>query len=134
MTGGQVSPTTPAGAKASTAPDGFSERAFDACKLAEAAGASYVARATAYHTQLLTRLVRSALLHPGFSLVEVMSQCPQQYGRWNKAGSAYNMLQWHKDHAVRVEKARHMPPQELADKVVIGEFVHSHSGVPGANQ
>jgi 2-oxoglutarate ferredoxin oxidoreductase subunit beta len=134
MTGGQVSPTTPAGAKASTAPDGFSERAFDACKLAEAAGASYVARATAYHTQLLTRLVRSALLHPGFSLVEVMSQCPQQYGRWNKTGSAYDMLQWHKDHAVRVEKARHMPPQELADKVVIGEFVNSHSGVPGANR
>ncbi len=123
MTGGQVSPTTPFGAKASTAPTGASERAFDPCKLAEAAGASYVARATAYHTQLLTRLVRNALLHKGFSLVEVMSQCPQQYGRWNKAGAPHDMLQWQKEYAVRVEKAAQMSPSELADKIVIGEFV-----------
>jgi len=124
MTGGQVSPTTPFGARASTAPAGASERAFDACKLAEAAGASYVARATAFHTQLLTRLVRNALLHEGFSLVEVTSQCPQQYGRWNKAGSAYDMLKWQKEHAVRVEKAAKMAPSELKDKILIGEFVN----------
>jgi 2-oxoglutarate ferredoxin oxidoreductase subunit beta len=123
MTGGQVSPTTPFGAKASTAPTGASERAFDACKLAEAAGASYVARATAYHTQLLTRVVRNALLHRGFSLVEVISQCPQQYGRWNKVGTAYDMLEWQKEHAVRVEKAAQMSPPDLVDKIVIGEFV-----------
>ena len=123
MTGGQVSPTTPFGAMASTAPTGVSERAFDACMLAEAAGASYVARATAYHTQVLTRVVRSALLHEGFSLVEVMSQCPQQYGRWNKSGTAYDMLKWQKDHAVRVEKAGQMSSSELEDKFVIGELV-----------
>jgi 2-oxoglutarate ferredoxin oxidoreductase subunit beta len=123
MTGGQVSPTTPAGAKASTAPAGFSERAFDPCKLAEAAGAGYVARATAYHTQLLTRVTRNALLHQGFSLIEVVSQCPQQYGRWNQAGTAYDMLQWQKEQAVRVEKAARMSSEALADKVVIGEMV-----------
>jgi 2-oxoglutarate ferredoxin oxidoreductase subunit beta len=123
MTGGQVSPTTPAGAKASTAPLGFSEHAFDACKLAVAAGASYVARATAYHTQLLTRSVRNALSHKGFSLVEIISQCPQQYGRWNRAGTPYEMLQWQKDHAVRVEQVAQLSPRELADKIVIGEFV-----------
>jgi len=124
MTGGQVSPTTPLGARASTAPAGASERAFDACKLAEAAGASYVARATAFHTQLLTRVVRNALLHEGFSLVEVMSQCPQQYGRWNKAGTAYDMLEWQKEQAVRVEKAAKMAPSELTDRILIGEFVN----------
>jgi 2-oxoglutarate ferredoxin oxidoreductase subunit beta len=124
MTGGQVSPTTPLGARASTAPEGASERAFDACKLAAAAGASYVARATSYHTQLLTRVTRNALTHKGFSLVEVVSQCPQQYGRWNKVGTAYDMLQWQKEHAVRVAKAAKMPPSDLADKIVIGEFVN----------
>jgi 2-oxoglutarate ferredoxin oxidoreductase subunit beta len=123
MTGGQVSPTTPLGAKASTARAGASERAFDPCKLAEAAGASYVARATAYHTQLLTRVARNALLHKGFSLIEVISQCPQQYGRWNKAGTAYDMLEWQKGHAVRADKAAQMSPSELEDKIVIGEFV-----------
>jgi 2-oxoglutarate ferredoxin oxidoreductase subunit beta len=124
MTGGQVSPATPWGAKASTAPAGVHERAFDACKLAEAAGASYAARATTYHTQLLSRLVRDALLHKGFSLVEVMSQCPQQYGRWNRAGTPFDMLQWYKKSAVRVEKAAKMSPEELADKIIIGEIVN----------
>ncbi len=123
MTGGQVSPTTPAGAKGSTAPTGYTERAFDPCKLAEAAGASYVARATAYHTQLLTKVVRRALLHKGFSLVEVVSQCPQQYGRWNRSGTAYDMLEWQKDQAIRFEKAAKLPPEELAGKIVIGELV-----------
>src|SRR4030042_3792169 len=105
MTGGQVSPTTPAGAKASTAPYGYNERAFDACKLAEAAGASYVARATSFHTQLLTKVVKNALLHKGFSLVEVIAQCPQQYGRWNNSGTAFDMLEWQKDKSLRVEQA-----------------------------
>jgi 2-oxoglutarate ferredoxin oxidoreductase subunit beta len=126
MTGGPVSPTTPVGARASTAPAGWSERAFDACTLAAAAGASYVARATSYHTQLLTRVVRNALLHKGFSLVEVMSQCPQQYGRWNRAGTPYDMLQWQKESAVRVEKARGMSSEELGDRFVIGELVSSN--------
>ena len=123
MTGGQASPTTPAGARAATAPSGTVERAFDACKLAEAAGASYVARATAYHTQLLSRVVHHALLHKGFALVEVMTQCPEQYGRWNKSGTPYDMLLWQKEHAVRVEQASKMSPDELVDKFIIGEIV-----------
>ena len=123
MTGGQVSPTTPAGAKASTAPEGYNERAFDACKLAEAAGASYVARATSYHVQLLTKITHDAILHKGFALVEVITQCPEQYGRWNKSGDAYDMLVWEKDNAVRIEQSANMLPEELADKFLIGELV-----------
>lgn len=123
MTGGQVSPTTPAGARASTAPEGYNERAFDACKLAEAAGASFVARATSYHVQLLSKVVRDAMLHKGFALIEVMTQCPQQYGRWNKSGDAFDMLMWQKENAVRVEQAARMSPEELSNKFVIGELV-----------
>ena len=44
MTGGQYSPTTPLGAKATTAPFGMLEPDFDLCKLAIAAGATFVAR------------------------------------------------------------------------------------------
>ncbi len=124
MTGGQVSPTTPAGAKASTAPEGYNERAFDACKLAEAAGASFVARATSYHVQLLSKVVKDALTHKGFALIEVIAQCPQQYGRWNKSGDAFDMLMWEKENTVRVEQARNMQPEDLAGKFVIGELVH----------
>ena len=71
-----------------------------------------------------TRLVRNALSHQGFSLVEVISQCPQQYGRWNSSGTAHAMLDWQKEHAVRLEKAAEMSPQELVDKFTIGEIVN----------
>jgi len=128
MTGGQVSPTTPEGAKASTAPGGAIEHSFDACKLAEAAGATYVARATSFHTQLLSKVVKNALLHKGFALVEVMTQCPQQYGRWNKAGTAYEMLTWQKEHAVRAEQAGNLSAEEMADKFIVGEIVNRKNG------
>src|SRR3990172_6518935 len=48
MTGGQVSPTTPHGAKASTAIYGHLEQPFDIAGLAMAAGAPFVARGTVY--------------------------------------------------------------------------------------
>lgn len=124
MTGGQVSPTTPAGAKASTAPYGYNERAFDACKLAAAAGASYVARATSYHTQILTKVVKNALLHKGFALVEVIAQCPQQFGRWNNSGTAYEMLVWQKENAVRIEQAATLMADGPGEHFVIGEIVN----------
>src|SRR4030042_5476706 len=45
-TGGQVSPTMELGDRATTAPYGQIEPAFDLCKLVEAAGATFVARGT----------------------------------------------------------------------------------------
>ena len=56
MTNGQYSPMTPKGAFASTAPYGNIDRNFDLCKLAVAAGATYVARGTVYHTNQLLNL------------------------------------------------------------------------------
>ena len=123
MTGGQASPRTPSGAKASTAPEGYTERAFDACKLVEAAGATYVARATSYHVQLLSRIVRDAFSHIGFSFIEVLVQCPEQFGRWNETGTPFDMLQSFKENAVHVNRAAKMKSEELTDKFVIGKFV-----------
>ena len=57
MTGGQLAPTTPTGKVASTARQGSIDPPFDACRLAIAAGATYVARGTSYHTQQLDRLI-----------------------------------------------------------------------------
>jgi 2-oxoglutarate ferredoxin oxidoreductase subunit beta len=46
MTGGQYSPTTPRGDKATTAPYGVIDRPFDIAQLAAGAGASLTAGAT----------------------------------------------------------------------------------------
>ena len=53
MTSGQSSPTTPQGMIATTAKYGSIEPTFDTCNLAKAAGATFVARGTAYHCQEL---------------------------------------------------------------------------------
>ena len=87
MTGGQASPTTPIGAKATTAPYGSVDRTFDACKLAEAAGATYVARSTAFHVQHMANMIAEGIDNDGFSFIEAMVQCPTAFGRKNRMGS-----------------------------------------------
>ncbi len=56
MTGGQFSATTPEGSITSTSPYGHVEPAFDLCALAQAAGASFVARGTCGQPALLRRI------------------------------------------------------------------------------
>jgi len=99
MTGGQFSGTTPAGSKTSTSPYGHAEDGFDLCRLADAAGANFVARTTAYHYRQMVRLIKEALLEPGFAMVEVASPCPTYYGRLNRQGSAREMWRSLKDRA-----------------------------------
>ncbi|EAX49031.1 thiamine pyrophosphate enzyme domain protein TPP-binding [Thermosinus carboxydivorans Nor1] len=120
MTGGQYSPLTPTNNKATTAPYGTVERTFDIAELAKAAGATFVARGTAYHTQMLVDLIAQAISHDGFALVEAITQCPISYGRQNKMGDAPKMLAWQRDHAVTVEAAKKLAPEQLADKFLIG--------------
>jgi 2-oxoglutarate/2-oxoacid ferredoxin oxidoreductase subunit beta len=125
MTGGQVSPTTPTDARAATAPTGNTERPFDLCRLVTGAGATFVGRGTSYHIPELERLLLAALRHPGFSLVEVMSPCPEQFGHYNKVENAAAMMLALREQAVRVQSARGKPPGELNGKFLIGELVHT---------
>jgi 2-oxoglutarate ferredoxin oxidoreductase subunit beta len=127
MTGGQYSPLTPMGKFATTAPYGMIEPSFDICKLAEGAGATYVARSTAYHVTLLEQLVAKALKHEGFSIVEAVSQCPIGFGRRNKMKTPTQMLEWQKDNAVNVKAAAAMSPENLEGKFLIGEFVNKRA-------
>jgi len=120
MTGGQYSPTTPYGMKSSTTIYSNIEQAFKISELAVTAGAVFVGRGTVYQAKLLDSLIEKAILKPGFSVVEVIAHCHTQYGRQNRLGSAVEMMEWQRDHAVTVEKAASMAPEALQDKIVIG--------------
>ena len=120
MTGGQYSPTTPKTKLASTAPYGMIEQSFDVAELAKAAGATFVARGTVYHASQLSILMAKAMARPGFSVVEVMSNCHTQYGRMNREGSAVKMILWQKEHAVPATAVAKMTPEQLQDKFVVG--------------
>lgn len=125
MTGGQYSPLTPLGAFATTAPYGQVEPAFDLCELARAAGASFVARGTAYHAAPLTELIHQALLNDGFSFVEAISQCPVSFGRRNRLGSAVKMLEWQRDNTVNIKAAAKLSPEQRQGKILTGVLHHS---------
>jgi len=120
MTGGQYSPTTPFGSKSTTSVYGHIEHAFSIAELAVTAGASFVARATVYHADLIDRLIEQAITKRGFAVVEVISNCHVQYGRRNKLGGAVDMLQSFKDQAVTVSRAEKMSPEKLEGKTTIG--------------
>jgi 2-oxoglutarate ferredoxin oxidoreductase subunit beta len=125
MTSGQYSPATPTGAFGTTAPYGNVERPFDICRLAEAAGATYVARGTAYHAKVLPNLIEKAITNKGFSVVEAVTQCPIYFGKMNKIGNAVEMMKWQREHAVSKKEASTMSPEEMTGKFTIGELYNN---------
>jgi 2-oxoglutarate ferredoxin oxidoreductase subunit beta len=122
MTGGQYSPLTPTGSITITSPYGNLENSFDICELAKSAGATYVARGTTYHIRQLVDLMANGIQHKGFSVIEVVSQCPVQYGRRNQLETAAAMLRLERENAVSVQRAKTMSPEELKGKFIIGEL------------
>ena len=70
MTGGQYSPLSGYGTLASTAPYTNIDHSFDIVDLARAAGATFVARSTTYHAQQLPEIIKEAITHKGFPVVD----------------------------------------------------------------
>jgi 2-oxoglutarate/2-oxoacid ferredoxin oxidoreductase subunit beta len=118
MTGGQFSPLSGSGVKATTAPYTTIDSCFDVVELAKAAGASFVARSTAFHVKECTEMLTKAITHKGFSVVEIMSQCPTHFGRKNKEGDAVNMLELYKENTAKLgskalEERPHLIPRGI---------------------
>ena len=128
MTGGQVAPTTPVKGRTQTSPRGNLEFPFDVCELARSAGATYVARWTTAHPRQLLETISEGILHPGFSFLEVMAQCPTQAGRYMEGtsdpGELLNLL---KKRAVPLQTARQASPEEMDGKFAVGKL-HQVSG------
>jgi 2-oxoglutarate ferredoxin oxidoreductase subunit beta len=97
MTGGQYSPLSGQGILATTAPYRNIDPAFDIVNLSMGAGASFVARTTAFHVKELAGLIKKAAEHKGFSVLEVLTGCPTYFGRKNKVGGAVEMMEYYRD-------------------------------------
>jgi 2-oxoglutarate ferredoxin oxidoreductase subunit beta len=129
MTGGQTSPTMAVGDRSTTARHGQVEPPFDLCRLAEAAGASFVARGTAGHIREMEKLIKRGLEHKGFSFVEAVVPCPTEYGRRNGSGNVLGMLDDERSRSISKSKADKLPPEELAGKIVTG-VLYEDTGAP----
>jgi 2-oxoglutarate ferredoxin oxidoreductase subunit beta len=134
MTGGQGSPCTPLGKFSSTTPYGSKETPFDLCELAVAAGANYVARWTSYHVKELRSAVIAGIQTPGFSFIEVFTQCPTSFGNRNKIRQATDQMALLRKNAVFVHKAKEMEKigkPISPDAYIVGEYVRRARPVLG---
>ncbi len=120
MTGGQASPTTFTGAKGTTAPYGAIEQPFDVCSMAQASGASFVARALDLDAVAMDRIILSGLQNKGFSVVDAWSQCTTYFGRQNKWGDASEMMDRYKAMTYNVKLSDKMSDEERAGKYPLG--------------
>lgn len=123
MTGGQYSPLTPTGKLGSTAPYGNIDQSFDIAALAASAGASYVARGNVFDVNQITRFIKKALLKKGFSVVEIISDCPISFGRINQLRTPVQMLEWIKSITVAKRVWDGLTDEEKAGKIPTGEFL-----------
>ena len=124
MTGGQVSPMTPLGATTTTTTRGNLEKPFNLCKLVEAAGGTYISRWTTAQSVQLINSIKKGINHKGFSFIEVVGQCPTQYGRYvlGLRDPASN-LNWLRENSVMLRQAEKMSEEELKGKILVGDFI-----------
>jgi 2-oxoglutarate ferredoxin oxidoreductase subunit beta len=118
MTGGQYSPLSGYGTAATTAPYSNIDHTFDVVNLSVAAGASFVARTTVYHVMQMIAVLKQAILHKGFSVVEILSQCPTYFGRKNKLGGAVEMMEYFKNNTTSAGSKAKQEHPELIERGV----------------
>ena len=124
MTGGQAAPTTPQGAFATTTPYGAFERPFNIPFLVDSCGATYVARWTALHVRQLTIAIKEAMLHRGFSFIEVISPCPTVYARRNRLGTGLDLMKFYHDHSITKNFANTRECDiKFQQDIIVGKFV-----------
>jgi 2-oxoglutarate ferredoxin oxidoreductase subunit beta len=124
MTGGQVAPTTPRGVRTTTTPRGNPEYPVNVIKLVGSLNANYVARASVTTPHYIELFFYRALGMKGFRFIEIVSTCPEVYGRHiglRDPVEMYNQLK-------RVVKYKQNPSLDEAEidlerGIVIGEFV-----------
>ena len=124
MTGGQGGPTTPIEARTTTTPYGCAENPFNLIYLAQAAGATYVARWTALHTYEMRDCMIEGMQKRGFSFIEIIVPCPTGYGRRNRLGSDLDLMRYYRDNSYLADE---LDPEKTAlpfdSRIAVGKFV-----------
>ncbi|MGV8174080.1 MAG: thiamine pyrophosphate-dependent enzyme [Methanothrix sp.] len=88
LTTGQYTPTSPQGFKGRSTPAGVVEHPLNPMELMLVSGATYLARGYSHGIEQLQSLFKDAILHRGFSFVDVLQVCIsynnlyQSYNKW----------------------------------------------------
>ena len=124
LTNSQTSPTTPQGMWTVSQKAGNIDPTFNACKLAIAAGASFVGRETMLDPKKLEKLLVKGFSHKGFSFMEVLSNCHINLGRKNKMLSAMETLNWIDSITAPLTKYNKLSEEEQLNLLPTGVLKH----------
>ena len=83
LTTGQYTPTSPLGYKGRSTPFGTKELPINPIELMLASGATYIARGTSRGMELLKQVIKGAIAHKGFSIVDVLQTCVTYYNLYD---------------------------------------------------
>lgn len=97
LTKGQASPTTAEGTKTRNQPFGVFSEQLNPMTLGVALDCSFVARAFAGDPEHLKSMIKEAMEHKGFTLVDILQPCVS----FNKV----NTYKWYKDRVYHIEPA-----------------------------
>ncbi len=122
MTGGQYSASSPEGSITTTSKYGTMEEGFDICSLSIASGATFVARVNPYHVTQMDKLIAEAIAHKGFSVVEILSNCPTYFARYNQKASAVEMMKYFKERSLSRKKYDALPEEEKENYFLTGKL------------
>jgi 2-oxoglutarate ferredoxin oxidoreductase subunit beta len=94
LTTGQYTPTSPLGFKGRSTPYGSKENPINPLELMLASGATFIARGCSHGLPLLKKIFKQALLHKGFSIVDVLQVCV----------TFFNMYEYYNKHVYELKK------------------------------
>lgn len=126
LTTGQTSPTSKRGYVSKTSPRGSWEKAINPLTQALTAGATFVSRAYVGEFSHFKEVLRQAIDHEGFALVDVLQPCIS----WNKV----NTYEFYRDRVFKLEDTSHNPEdwdlaylraEQWEEKIPIGVFYKS---------
>jgi len=127
LTNSQTSPTTPQGMWTVSQKSGNIDPTFDACNLAIASGASFVARETMLDPKKLEKVLVKGFQHNGFAFFDIMSNCHINLGRKNKMQSAMENLEWIDSITTPLKKWEALPEEEKMNKFPTGVLKHDEN-------
>ena len=104
LTGGQTGPTTPTGTKTLSSPGGNPNTPINLQGLVRSSPHALYAKTTVYHQLHMRNVIREAIEWPGFSFVDITSQCIENNGRRIGFGSANDMLTFYRKTYKRAPK------------------------------
>ena len=119
LTKKQTSPTSPVGFKSKTDPNGAVDQPVNPIKKLITAGATFVARSHATQVNHMIAMMERAMDHPGFSVVEILSECveffPGAFDAGNpRKGGAFALIEERKWDGTPEDDLRHDTTDELA--------------------